>query len=164
MSNSQNDFNAAQILAASAPVSADFALVISFGKGIDKERVTEDALEVFTALAYDARTITTEAEHTSVILIGKGIFDKKGLKHGPSKVYNCIKDLLERSVNDDMANVQLYFSVDYYDDDDAPRFEASRCVFTQTVSKQNVLDKSFEDAIANKGLVNDQFKIITTGV
>lgn len=164
MSNSQNDFNAAQILAASAPVSADFALVISFGKGIDKERVTEDALEVFTALAYDARTITTETEHTSVILIGKGIFDKKGLKYDPSKVYNCIKDLLERSVNDDMANVQLYFSVDYYEDDDAPRFEASRCVFTQTVSKQNVLDKSFEDAIANKGLVNDQFKIITTGV
>ncbi len=164
MNNSKNGFNAAQILANSAPVSADFALVISFGKGINKEIVTEDIIEIFTALAYDARTITTEAEHTSVILIGNGIFDKNGRKYDPSKVYNCIKDLLERSVNDDMVNVQLYFSVDYYDDDDDPRFEASRCVFTQTVSKQNALDKGFENAIANKAIVNDLFRVVTTGV
>lgn len=69
-----------------------------------------------------------------------------------------------RYVDNDLINVQLYYSVDYYDDDDDPRFEASRCVFTQTVSESNALDECFENAIANKGIVNDLFRIVTTGV
>lgn len=162
--NSQTGFNPAEILRDSAPISADYALVLSFEAGLNKERVTEDILEVFVALSYDARTITLEPEQTSVILIENGIFDKKMRKSESSKIYNLIKDILGRYADDGLINVQLYYSVDYYDDEDDPRFEASRCVFTQTVSKLNALDVSFEDAIANKGKVNDLFRIVTTGV
>ena len=162
--NSQNEFNAARILADSAPISADFALVMSFAEGLNKERATEEILDIFLAFPFDAREITTESKHTSVILIGEGISDIPMRKADPSKLYDGIKVILGRYVNDSIINVQLYYSVDYYDDDDSPRFEASKCVFTQIVSKSNALDECFENAIANKGIVNDLFRIVTTGV
>ena len=163
--NSLHDgYSAARTLASSIPDSADFALVISFGMGLNKERATEEILEVFIARSYEARTITIEAERTSVILIGNGIFDKKMRKSDPSNIYNGIKNILGRYVDNGLINVQVYYSIDYYDDDDNPRFEASRCVFTQTVSSSKVLDESFEGTLANEGVSNDSFRIVTTRV
>lgn len=83
--NSQNEFNAARILASSTPVSADYALVISFTEGLNKEKATEEIMDIFMAFPFDARVITTESEHTSVIFIGKGISDIPMRKTDPSK-------------------------------------------------------------------------------
>ena len=107
--NSLHDgYSAARTLASSIPDSADFALVISFGMGLNKERATEEILEVFIARSYEARTITIEAERTSVILIGNGIFDKKMRKSDPSNIYNGIKNILGRYVDNGLINVQVY--------------------------------------------------------
>ena len=164
--NSQNDFNAAKVVASFAPDDmADFALIISFAEDLNKEKTTNDILDGFLALAYKARVITTESEHTSVLLIGNGLFDRKGRNSDPSKkIYNHIKNVIERDINNGLIDVQLYYSIDFYDDEEDSKLIASKCVFTQTVSKSNALNECFEAILANKCEVFDSLKIEITGI
>lgn len=165
--NSQNDFNAAKVVASFAPDDmADFALILSFSEGLNKEKTTNDILEVFPALAYeegkDIREIPTESERTSIILIGKD--GRKGRSHDSSKIYNHIKKVIERDINNGLIDVQLYYSVDFYDDEEDSKLIANRCVFTQTVSKSNALNEYFEAVLANKCKFFDTLKIEITGI
>lgn len=160
----KNSKTAAQIIAESEPISADFAIIVSFSDEQNKEKITEEILGILETLSNDARELKTKAGNISILLIGNGLFDKITRNIDASKIYSCVKDILNRYVDDDSIKVELYYSIDFYDNDENSILVASRCIFTQKVSKLNLLDESFGVILSNKYKVNKELEKTIIGL
>ncbi len=101
--------SSAQKIVDSSPISADFALVVAFCEESKKERATEEIEYILNTIGVDkVEIMSTDTKHTSLILLGDGLFKEKNRRYDPTKIYEKIKEILAKHVSDGYIHIQLY--------------------------------------------------------